>query len=150
MTTSLSHTTGVAGAALLALAMGGILGAVNGMIVTVLRVNAFITTLGTSSLYSGAILFISDSTAYSNSESNFMWLGSGTLFGVPVSLVCPALVFVAGLIAMERMRFGRRVYAIGGSKEAARLSGLPVQRGCLRHVDLLVIGDPRVNGDRQF
>ncbi|MFA3843376.1 ABC transporter permease [Streptomyces aureus] len=124
--TSLSPQIGVIPATLIALVMGLALGVVNGTIVTVLGVNPFITTLGTSSLYSGAVLFISDSAAYTNTDESFMWLGNGSLVGIPLSLLCLGVVFIAGLVAMERMRFGRRIYAIGGSREAARLSGIPV------------------------
>lgn len=113
---------------LLAIVVATLLGALNGFIVTVLRVNPFITTLGTMSLYSGAVLFLTNSKAYSSNDPSFTWIGQGAILGVPVAVITLILVFLLGALALRSTKFGRSVYAIGGSSEAARLSGLAVRR----------------------
>ena len=117
----------VAGAMALALGAGIVLGLINGIVVTRLRVNPFIATLGTTSLYSGGVLLLSDSKAFSSTNPEFAVLGSGSLFNVvPISVVVLIVAFVLGTILLDRTRFGRSVFAVGGGREAARLSGLNV------------------------
>ncbi|MFE4230018.1 ABC transporter permease [Arthrobacter sp. NPDC056886] len=121
---ALSPQIGVTSAILLALGAGIVLGAINAFCVTVLKVNPFITTLGTSSLYSGGVLFFTNSTAFSDTNDDFQWLGTGATLGVPNTIIVLVLTFAAGVLALNFTSFGRSIYAIGGSKEAARLSGI--------------------------
>ncbi|MFE4950173.1 ABC transporter permease [Leifsonia sp. NPDC056665] len=123
---ALAPKIGVPAAFALALISGIALGAINAFGVTVLKVNPFITTLGTSSLYSGAVLFITNSTAFSDTGDAFQWLGTGTLFGIPNTILLLILTFAAGVVALNFTTFGRGIFAVGGSREAARLSGIRV------------------------
>jgi len=115
-------------AMVLGILLATLLGALNGFIITMLKVNPFITTLGTMSLYSGAVLYITNSTPFSNTEDAFRWLGRGTILGIPTMIVILVLVFLLGTLLLNSTRFGRSVFAIGGSREAARLTGIPVRR----------------------
>lgn len=115
-------------AMVLGILLATLLGALNGFIITMLKVNPFITTLGTMSLYSGGVLYITNSTPFSNTEDAFRWLGRGTLLGIPTMIVILVLVFLLGTLLLNSTRFGRSVFAIGGSREAARLTGIPVRR----------------------
>mgnify|MGYP001586814525 CR=1 FL=1 len=125
---ALAPQYGVPTAFVLALCGGTAFGLVNALVVTLLRVNPFITTLGTSSLYSGAVLLLSNSTAYSDTSPDFQLLGTGTVFGVPNTIVVLVAVFATGSILLNFTSFGRAIYAVGGSREAARLSGIAVNR----------------------
>lgn len=110
-----------------ALAAGAAVGLVNGLIVTVLRVNPFIATLGTMLIIRSLTIPLTDSSIIIVPEVNFRWLGSYELLGVPLQLSLFVLALVLGGILLTRTSFGRYVYAIGGNREAARLSGLPVR-----------------------
>lgn len=117
----------VPGALALALIAGIGCGLVNGLIVTKLHVNAFITTLGT------AAAFGSVAALYSGSQAIMMagvpgadTLGAGTLLRIPVPIVVIAVIFTAGGVILSRATYGRKLYATGGNEEAARLAGLPV------------------------
>jgi len=60
---------------------------------------------------------------------SFVWLGRGTdLFGIPNAVVLMLLLYAAAHVVMSKTVLGRHVYAIGGNREAARLSGVPVRR----------------------
>jgi ribose transport system permease protein len=117
-----------------AIVAGGLFGLVNGLIVTRLRVNSFIATLGTGGIALGAVLVISDGVNVNEFpvglQSSF---GAAAIFGLlPLSTllalaVCGFLWFV-----MRRTRFGVRVIAIGSSSEAAVRSGISVDRIKLR------------------
>ena len=117
---------GVPLAFLIALFGGVVLGLVNGLGITLLRVNPFITTLGTSSLYAGAVLLLSGSQAFSDTSTQFQLLGTGSLLGIPNTIIVLVVVFGVGSVVLNFTRYGRAIYAVGGSREAARLSGIGV------------------------
>jgi ribose transport system permease protein len=123
---ALAPQIGVPAAFALALIGGLILGFINAVGVTVLKVNPFITTLGTSSLYSGGVLFLTNSTAFSDTNSDFQVLGTGATLGIPNTILVLILTFLVGFVVLNFTGFGRGIFAVGGSREAARLSGIRV------------------------
>jgi ribose/xylose/arabinose/galactoside ABC-type transport system permease subunit len=113
-------------AALAAIAVGLIGGLLQGVAITKLKVPAFVVTLGGMSVFRGAALLFAAGGPISGFQPDFAWWGQGRIFSVPV----PVIIFlVAALIAhivLSYTRYGRRVYAVGGNPEAARLAGLNV------------------------
>ena len=109
------------------LALGVVIGLGNGLIVTKLRVNAFIATLGTALIIKGFMDDRYDGPAGSIPDS-FESLGY-TRFGVlPVSVFLLAAVVAVIYFVLRSTRFGFRVYAVGGDEEVSRLSGLRTHR----------------------
>ena len=120
---------------LVALAIGVLVGLVNGLLVTRLDVAPFIATLGTLYVARGAALLISGGETFPNlvgrpqfHNTGFPILGAGTVLGVPVSVIALVIVGVIAAYLAARTPFGRRVYAVGGNERAALLSGVPVAR----------------------
>jgi ribose transport system permease protein len=113
-------------AALLALAVGLIAGIVNGLIVTRLRVNPFVATLGTTSIFGGAAYLYSHSAPVLVDRPDFTVLGAGRWFGVPISLLLLIVAYAIGAVVLSKTIYGRSLYAVGGNPEAARLAGLRV------------------------
>ena len=113
-------------AALLALAVGLIAGTVNGLIVTRLRVNPFVATLGTTSIFGGAAYLYSHSAPVLVDRPDFTVLGAGKWFSVPISLVLLIVAYAIGAVVLSKTIYGRSLYAVGGNPEAARLAGLRV------------------------
>lgn len=117
----------------LVLVLGGLLGLVNGMLVTRFGVAPFIATLGMLYVARGAALLLSNGATFSNlsgspdyGNEGFPWLGAGQVLGVPVPVwILIALAALAGFAASSTT-FGRRVYAVGGNERAALLSGVRV------------------------
>jgi ribose transport system permease protein len=108
----------------LALVAGLIGGAFNGFIVTKLKFNPFVATLGTASVYGGIVLSYAGVSAISPSNESFGTLGRGSLGSVPyLDLVLLAL-FLVGLVVLHRTAFGRSLFAVGGNLAATRLAGL--------------------------
>lgn len=101
----------------------------NGIFVVWLRIPPFIATLAMMSIVQGFSYIIqSSSLIYISNETFVQWFSEGRLVGIP-NPVLIFLVVTAIAAAVSRFStFGRRLYAIGGNREAARLSGLPVSR----------------------
>jgi ribose/xylose/arabinose/galactoside ABC-type transport system permease subunit len=116
-------------ALLLTLAVTAVLGALNGVIVTKLGVNAFIATLGTAAAFAGIAAMYSDSQPISVSGvPGFETLGAGQVLGLQLPVVMLAVLLVLGGLVLHRSTYGRNLFAVGGNPEAARLAGLPVDR----------------------
>ncbi|MFN8186008.1 MAG: ABC transporter permease [Gaiellales bacterium] len=117
---------GLWGAAAIVLLVSLACGVINGFIVTKLKVNPFVATLGTGSAFGGAAYIYSKSAPQTPSHDGFQTLGTGYALGLPLSVWVMLAVFLAGGIALSKTVYGRSVYAIGGNNEAARLAGLRV------------------------
>ncbi len=113
-------------AGLVALSVGFVAGALNGVIVTKLKVNPFVATLGTTSIFGGAAYLYSHSAPILVDRPDFIVLGAGKWFGVPISLVILVAAHAIGALVLSKTVYGRSLYAVGGNPEAARLSGLRV------------------------
>ena len=118
---------------LLVLAMAMIIGFINGALVSYLGISAIVETLAMGFIINGIILGVSGSRTISPTEipATFKIVGQGTMLGIPN----PVLIMIATALLLwtflEHTQPGRNMYAIGGNKEAARLSGIPVKRYAL-------------------
>jgi len=115
-------------ALLLALIVGLACGVVNGLVVTLLKVNPFVATFGTASVFAGATLLWTSGQPHFASGTEFSLLGAGDLGPLPVSVWVLILCGIVAAFVLARMKYGRMVYAIGGNEEASNLSGIPVKR----------------------
>ena len=111
-----------------AVLLGALVGVVNGLFATRLRLNPLIVTLGMMSIVSGSALILTGGLTKPLMVAGFNWIGQGRLFGAPVPLILMMATYFALSIVLSRTRFGRFVYATGGNTEASRLIGLPVER----------------------
>jgi len=110
------------------LLLGAGMGLMNGLAITTLRVTPFVATLGTMGIARGIAHIATNSQPISSFGSGFRWIGAGTIFGMPVPVAIFLLSVVAAAVLLQRTRFGRYVYAMGGNERAARLSGIGVER----------------------
>ena len=118
---------GVGWGILTGIVTGTVIGFINGAIISKFKIAAFIVTLGMLSIVRGFVLTITSGQPVFGLTNTFRFLGTGNLFGVPVpSLIAIGVVFLSYII-LNKTRFGRYVYAVGGNKEAARLSGINVK-----------------------
>lgn len=106
-----------------ALVAGALVGLVNGLVITRLKVNAFIATFGVALIVRGALNATFDNFAGKVPDS-FESLGYDALGVVPVSVFLLVAVAAVAWYLMHRARFGYHVYAVGGDAESARLSGV--------------------------
>jgi ribose transport system permease protein len=117
---------GLVPAIILTLLAGAAIGLANGILITRVRIDSFIATLGMSSVLLALIAWVSSSQQIVGVGSSFEKLGTTEIFGLtlPVYLML-AVAFVVWYL-LERTPLGRRVYATGGNIEAARLAGVRV------------------------
>lgn len=117
---------GVVPGLLVALGIGALLGLINGLGVTLGKVQPFIMTLGMLAMAKGLALLFTQGTPIAITNEAFLALGNGRVFGIPN----PVLIFIALLFltwfVLSKTVFGRSVYAVGANEEAARLSGISV------------------------
>jgi len=106
---------------------GLLCGLVNAIVITVFRVNPFVTTLGTMTLFYGLIRLLSNNGPVIVEDESFQWLGTAYVGIVPVPVIVLVLTFAIGWVVIHRAAYGRRVFAVGGSKEASRLAGIRVE-----------------------
>ena len=113
--------------ALAAILAGLGLGMINGLLLTKLRLpHPFIPTLGMMNVARGMALVISGGFPISNLPDGFRWLGAGRIGFIPASVVLVLVVCALFHFFLTRTAIGRDIYAIGGNKQAAILSGIPV------------------------
>jgi erythritol transport system permease protein len=121
--------------AILTCVLGGVVGAVNGVLIAYLRVPAFVATLGVLYVARGIALLMTNGLTYNNlggrpelGNTGFDWLGFNRLAGVPIGVIMLAVFAVVAHILLARTAFGRWLYSSGGNERAAELSGVPVKR----------------------
>lgn len=114
-------------AVLVGLGIGLLLGTVNGVIVSYLRVPAFIATLGMLSIARGVTYMASDAKPVPGLSPGFLKIGGGSLGIIPIPVVILALVLVICYIVLYKTRYGRYVFATGGNAVSARVSGINVR-----------------------
>jgi len=117
---------GLWGAAAIVLAASLACGTINGLIVTKLRVNPFIATLGTGSIFGGFAYLFSNSAPQTPDNFDFQILGTERWFGWPLPIWLLVAAFLIGGFVLAKTVYGRSIFAIGGNSEAARLSGMRV------------------------
>ncbi len=111
--------------------VGALVGLVNGLVIAYLRVNPFITTLGTMVLVRGVVFLITGGAPVegdSGLPSAFVGFGSARILGLHALVWVPIVLLVVLSWVMHATPFGRHIYATGGGREAAYLSGVPVAR----------------------
>ena len=109
-----------------ALLSGLLVGLINGFIITRLHINPLITTLATYSAVRGIAFVVSGTQDNQLGEASFQFLGRGDIAGVPFSLILMLVLYLAFSLMLRYTRFGRNLFAIGGSPEAARLAGINI------------------------
>lgn len=121
------NSTGSSGLAfLVCLATGLVVGLFNGIMVARFNVPPFIQTLVTMTAARGITFIVTNGTPVGRVGAFITFFGRGTLLGVPVPIVLMLLAFVVGWFLLTQTTLGRYTYAIGGSEECTKLSGVNV------------------------
>ncbi len=107
------------------LAMGAVVGLVNGLLITKVRIAPFIVTLGTYSILRG-IAYTVTTTPVGKAAPGFLRLYDIKVGPVPLLVIFLLLLLIVGIVVLRRTTFGRYIYAIGGNEQVARLSGIQV------------------------
>jgi len=109
------------------LAMGAVVGLINGLLITKVRIAPFIVTLGAYSILRGVSYTVATKPV-GRAAPGFLRLYDLKLGPIPLLVIFLAIVIGAGIFVLRRTAFGRHIYAIGGNEQVARLSGIQVDR----------------------
>ncbi|MFC4171411.1 ABC transporter permease [Microvirga sp. GCM10011540] len=110
------------------LAAGAAAGALNGLIITSFNLNSLVVTIGTLSVFSGLNLLITKGRTIVGLPESVTFLGTGTLFEVPIPVYIMLGIFAVILFLTTKTVYGRQLYAVGNSREAAKIIGIKEQK----------------------
>jgi ribose transport system permease protein len=113
---------------LIGMGAGALAGLVNGLLITKAGINPFITTLGMMSIARGIGLAITEGSPLANLPREFFVYGQGRTLDVPNLIWIALIIVIIGDILMRRSSLFRQIYYVGGNPDAARLSGINVDR----------------------
>ncbi|UCG59358.1 MAG: ribose ABC transporter permease [Phycisphaerales bacterium] len=116
------------GAAMGAILAGSILGLINGLAITRFRVPPFVATLAMLTIARGLTMLWTKGFPITGLGETFAVLGTGSFLAIPVPVWICAVIVAVALVVTKRTRFGRYVYAVGGNEQAAKLSGLNINK----------------------
>lgn len=110
------------------LAIGAAVGAFNGLVVAYFRIPSFIVTLAMLNVARGIAYVYSGGQSTRMMDAAFTSIGSGYLWAIPLPVVYMVVLVAVFVVLMNRTKFGTYVYAIGGNRRSAELSGVPIKR----------------------
>jgi ribose transport system permease protein len=112
----------------LVLVAGALIGLANGLVITRIRVNPLIATLGMMTITRGIAFVATEGFSVTGLPDAFAYWGQGSVLAVPPMVFVMAAIVVVGDLALRKTKFMREVYYVGGNERAALLSGIPVNR----------------------
>jgi len=129
--TVIQHTGSPSLGVLTGLLTGGVVGLLNGVMVTALRIPSFIATYGMLWVLNGLTYWYMAGETIHGFPPGFRQIGSGYLFGLPIPVYLLLIFLAIGTVFAQRTIWGQEIYALGANPVAARLSGIPVARRLL-------------------
>jgi ribose/xylose/arabinose/galactoside ABC-type transport system permease subunit len=108
--------------------IGTVLGLLNGIIVTSIRVFPLIATLATSTVFQGISYTLSQSKTYRPFPQSFRAISMQNIAGIPLDVILVALIVMIATYVLQKTYFGRYVMAVGGNEEVSRLSGINAKK----------------------
>lgn len=106
------------------MSIGLVSGALAGVFTTKFNITPFIVTLALMTIWRGASYIVTDGRPVWGLPDQFAFLGSGRFLEIPIPTIIMIVIYIVAYILLTRTPFGRYIYAVGGNKEAARLSGI--------------------------
>lgn len=131
-------SVGIAPVIGITLAIGVLLGVVNGLVVTKIRIPAFIATLGMMYIYMAIGFIITNGQVVSVTDPAFRALGTGDALGIPIPFATMILVYAVLYVFLNYTTYGRFIRAVGSSETASKVGGIPVDR--VRIVAFALVG----------
>ena len=131
---------------ILALVIGTGFGCISGFLVTKGRLQPFIATLITMTVFRGLTMIYMDGKPISNLGDSFTLkvVGKGNFYHIPIPVILFLLIFVIFLFVLQKTTFGRHIYATGSNAKAANLAGVNIDRTKLA----VALGGTSMNGGR--
>ncbi|MHB1345913.1 MAG: ABC transporter permease [Candidatus Humimicrobiaceae bacterium] len=113
---------------IITLIISALLGLINAFFINKLNIPPLITTLGMMTTLRGVAYLITSGMPVYGFQSGIDILGKGYLWVIPIPVIIMIIIFALGILFLERSRYGRYIYGVGGNEEASRLSGINVKK----------------------
>jgi ribose/xylose/arabinose/galactoside ABC-type transport system permease subunit len=110
------------------LVLGTLLGLVNGLIVTSIRIFPLIATLATAAIFQGISYLATGAQTFRDYPQDFLVLTKGKVLGIPFDILLTLAVVILATIVFNEMVYGSRLKALGGNEEGSRLAGINIRR----------------------
>lgn len=123
---------GVIAAVAVALVVGILCGAFNGLLVSVLKIPAMLATLGTYQLYMGIAIVCSKGSTVSGIPREFSSFSQMMILGIPLPFIIFILMVILIALVMSKTKFGKRVYLVGTNEKAAKFAGINTKSVLIR------------------
>ncbi len=135
----LSATNNIPLALIGGLALGALIGSINGILVTAVGIPSFLVTLGTMGIIRGFAMWVTNTAAVPilNQNYNFIF-GTGEIGGIPILLFWTLLFLILGFLLYNKTPFGKKVLATGGNEDAARFTGIKTNK--IKYLTFLMSG----------
>ena len=124
--TIIKSTGSISLALLVGMGSGFLIGLINGGLIAFLRIPPFIATYGMLWILHGVTYWFMGGETIHGFPADFRAIGSGYLWGIPIPVFLMLAFLLVGMIFLQRSRWGQDIYSVGANREAARLSGIPV------------------------
>ncbi|MGG7077805.1 ABC transporter permease [Clostridium sardiniense] len=111
-------------AIIVAAIVGIVIGLVNGILIAKGKLQAFIVTLATMTIFRGATLVFTNGTPISKLPESFLKIGNAKIGFIPVPVIITIVIAAISIYILSQTKFGRYLYALGGNEESAKLSGI--------------------------
>lgn len=115
-------------AVLLAIAIGAIVGAINGTVVAYTGIHPFVVTLAMQSICRGSAYLLANGSPITTTNRSFTAMGTGYLGPIPLPVIYMAIFLILDFLLLNKTKTGRHIYAVGGNETAARFSGINVKK----------------------
>ena len=112
----------------IALALGTTIGVLNGLLITKGKLQSFIATLATMTIFRGVTYVFTKGNPISGLDTNFTFLANDRIVNIPLPVVFMIIILAVSFYMLNETRFGRYVYALGGNEDSARLSGISTDK----------------------
>jgi ribose transport system permease protein len=104
------------------------MGLFNGAIAVMFRIPTLVSTLATMQIYTGIAFILTRGQTIYGFPASFDVIGKGYVAGIPIPVIIMIVIMAAGWVVLNKTKLGKHTYAVGGNKEAAKLSGVNVKR----------------------
>ncbi|MBU9735400.1 ABC transporter permease [Diplocloster agilis] len=123
----------------------GILGGcINAFIITIMRVNPIIATMGTQFIFRGAAFLLTDGRYIRIDDPVYYFIGNGKIFGIPFCLMVMLITYIIVWYLLKYTKYGRQVFAVGGNIQVAKLAGINANR--VKFISHIIAGVTAVMG----
>lgn len=115
-------------ACIIILGLCTLIGLINAFFINMFNIPPLITTLGTMTSLRGLAYIITDGLPVFGFDPSFSNFGQGYIWLIPIPVIIMAIVFALGMLFLNKTRYGRYIYGVGGNEEASRLSGINIKK----------------------